>query len=246
MANARGRWPWVLLGFVLILPAAIFGFQGLLAGKTSVPPRPTLTSPPTPASTQMVDGFPAPATYWQACFFEATVCNPNDPTLPSPQSPLPAALRRPIQLPALQGGRCPITPANNVNTGDFGGSALGAGPVRLLSSAIVDLDQLPSPLGWDSPNEMTIWFSEPQYQGPWIVRGHQLDGPNLVIFGNPPALTASLVVPPIPTINTDAGYRSVPTGILVHEPGCYALQIDGLTFSDHIVFEAVLAGKGHQ
>ena len=181
-------------------------------------------------------------TYWQACYFEASACNPNDPTLPDPQARLPAALLRPLRLPVLQAnGRCPTSAEVEATTSAFGGLALGSGPVRLLSAAVVPIARVSSMPPWYSPNATTIWFSEPSYQGPWIVRGHQLDGPSPLIFGNPPALTASLVVPPIATINTMDGYRSVPSSFLVQQPGCYAVQVDGLTFSYDIVVQTVIA-----
>ena len=134
---------------------------------------------------------------------------------------------------------CPTAAEVGVTTSAFGGAALGSGPVRLLSSATVPIVRSKS--AWYSPDATTIWFSEPSYQGPWIVRGHQLGGVSPVVFGDPPAVTASLVVPPIATINTTNGYRSVPTSFLVQQPGCYAVQVDGLTFSYDIVFQTVAA-----
>jgi hypothetical protein len=135
---------------------------------------------------------------------------------------------------------CPTSAAAAVTTSAFGGSALGSGPVRVLSTAVVPIVRALS--SWYAPDETPIWFSDPRYQGPWIARGHQLDGASPLIFGEPPALTASLVVPPIATINTSIeGYRWVPTSFLVQQPGCYAVQIDGLSFSYDIVFQTVVA-----
>ena len=52
-----------------------------------------------------------------------------------------------------------------------------------------------------------------------------------------------VVVPPGPTLNSDAGWRTAPGGTWVGTPGCYAWQIDGLTFSHVIIFEAVLRSQ---
>ena len=41
-------------------------------------------------------------------------------------------------------------------------------------------------------------------------------------------------------INTYSGYRTAPNGTYVTAPGCYGLQVDGTTFSEVIVFQAVL------
>jgi hypothetical protein len=57
---------------------------------------------------------------------------------------------------------------------------------------------------------------------------------------------APLVVPPGPTIDTvqlsngRPGYRKVQSVLWVRSPGCYAWQVDGLTFSEIIVIRAVL------
>jgi hypothetical protein len=244
MAHAKSRWLWGILAFVVLTPGAIYVLQALpRGGATPTPSRPTANPSPTATinvvPTQMIEGFIAPATYWQACYFEASVCNPNDPALPSAQSPLPAALQRPLRLPVIKPGQgCPISAASQVDTPSFGGVALGAGPIRLLSPGLVDVSAVSSPSGWYSPAATTIWFSEPSYQGPWILRGGQLNGASPVIFGNPPAMTISLVVPPVDTINISAGYRWVPQGIYVRGPGCYAVQVDGLSFSYDIVFQA--------
>jgi hypothetical protein len=88
-----------------------------------------------------------------------------------------------------------------------------------------------------------LWFSDPSYQGPWILRGAQLDGTSLVTFGDPPALTASFVVPPNSLINGAGGYQWWPGTTRVRAPGCYAVQVDGLSFSYDIVFQVVAAPK---
>ncbi len=238
MGGSRRPWILVLLGTVVALPVAFYALQ---AGLSSKPTLLVETSPPTPQPTQLAYGYPEPMSYWQSCYFEASVCNPNDPALPNPQARLPATLLRPLRLPVLQAdASCPTTAAAEVTTSAFGGSALGSGPVRLLSTAVVPIVQALS--SWYAPTATTIWFSAPRYQGPWTVRGHQLGGGSPVIFGDPSALTASLVVPPIPTINTSIeGYRWVPTSFLVQQPGCYAVQVDGVSFSYDIVFQTVLA-----
>ncbi len=238
----KSRWPWAILAFVVLAPGAIYGLQALMRA-TPTPIHPTAVPSPTATinvvPTQMIDGFLAPATYRQACTFEAGVCNPNDPAMPSAQSPLPSALRRPLRLPVIKPGQgCPTSPASQVVTSAFSGPALGAGSIRVVSPARVDLSPVSSPPGWYSLDATTLWFSEPSYQGPWILRGGQLDGTSPVIFGNAPSLTFSLVVPPIDTLNTYASYRTVPEGIYVRGPGCYAVQVDGLSFSYDIVFQA--------
>ena len=74
-----------------------------------------------------IDGFPEPATFAQACRLEASVCDPNTV---DDNGLLPAALDRPLKLPALQAGEaCPVTHSADVDTLDFF-SYRGPGPVR--------------------------------------------------------------------------------------------------------------------
>jgi len=51
---------------------------------------------------------------------------------------------------------------------------------------------------------------------------------------------APLAVPSGPTISDSDGWRTYPGGTWVMSPGCYAWQVDGLTFSEEIVIKAVL------
>lgn len=195
----------------------------------------------------IIAGFPAPATYQQACDLEPSVCSAADANsgLPNPQAPLPAALQRPLKLPSLPlGERCPTTLGSEFDSQYFGGVAIGTGPVRPLTlvkmnaKGDVVLARSPDSSGWYSFK--TLWFSVPSYQGPWLVRGAQLGGESRAVFGEQPSVSA-LVVPPIPTLNGGGGYRTAPGATYLRTPGCYGWQIDGLTFSYAIVFQVVLA-----
>jgi hypothetical protein len=53
-------------------------------------------------------------------------------------------------------------------------------------------------------------------------------------------IPAALKRPPGPTLNGAGGWREAPSGLWVRAPGCYAWQVDGLTFSETIVVRAVL------
>ena len=237
---------WVLLALVVVVPGAFFGFRTLTASRPVPTPAQTV-APVTPATTpvpeEFIDGFLAPATYWQACTFEA-ICDAYELTLPDFQRPLPPALRRPLRLPVLQRGQaCPTSPARGIaTTAPFGGMALGSGPVRpiVLGHGPVELE--PS-ADANKATSIFLWFSDPSYQGPWILRGAQLDGASPVTFGDPPALTASFVVPPNSLINGASGYQWWSGTTRVRAPGCYAVQVDGLSFSYDIVFQVVAAPK---
>jgi hypothetical protein len=188
------------------------------------------------------EGLALPSTYRQACAAEAKASG----CFHVPAGPIPAALNRPLRFPVLRAGeRCPASPGARFNTSDFGGIALGTGPVRVIVGSVggdlrhgiaglINPTSAPPWLGLK-----TLWFSLPAYQGPFVIRAKRLDRPGPVwLDGEPTA--AWLVIPPGPTWSTFSGYRTVPGGLFVKTPGCYAWQVDGLGFSEIISVRAVL------
>lgn len=169
---------------------------------------------------------------------------------PSPQgsglSSDAAVLYRPLRFPTLaHGAACPSTPGHLVVAAGFHVVALGNGPVEVGISGepsdarrgITDLTSptvFPSWLGFK-----TLWFSLPSYQGPWLIRAKRLDGRGEIAFASGPG-SSSLYVGPGPTLNGRDGYREATGGTYVQSPGCYAWQVDGLTFSELIIVRAVL------
>jgi hypothetical protein len=185
-----------------------------------------------------------PSTYQQACINEGAVC------LPHAAGPIPSVLSRPLHLPTLRSGqRCPAAYGHAVNTPQFGGVAVGKGPVEAIIAeepardarrGIADLispTNTPPWLGFK-----TLWFSTPRYQGPFVIRAKRLGEPGAIAMGEGPT-AAFVVVPPGPTLNSSSGWRQVPGGTWVKSPGCYAWQVDGLTFSEVIVVRAVLNSR---
>ncbi len=185
--------------------------------------------------------LPAPADFREACRLEGFVCSAGDfETF----YPFPAALKRPLVLPLLSpGGSCPVSAAHPISTPAFGGVALGTGPARPLAAAPMNaahailLDRVQEQ-GWYAFK--TLWFTEPSYQGPVRIRGARIDAPGAIAFGESPTL-AELIVPPDGTVNGRDGWREAPGGTFVKTPGCYAWQVDGVGFSNIIVFSAVVS-----
>jgi len=66
----------------------------------------------------------------------------------------------------------------------------------------------------------------PDYTGPVVVRGHQLDGSTAMALGNS-EISDNAVSP--------GQWRSW-GGMVSGPPGCYGLQADGTGFSEVIVF----------
>lgn len=226
-------------GLVLIL--ILLSCSPLTAARPIASP----TMGPTPsASTVGSPGLPLPAprSYYQACLRESQVCSCRLPEATC-SDPAPTELFRPLQLPRMtQGQGCPTTPGQLIHGGGFDGVALGTGPVRPI--IVSDGDTLhgfarlssQTRAGWLSFK--TLWYSEPNYQGPWRVSGARIDAPGEIAFGESPGLS-ELLVPPFPTVNGTDGYREAPGGTYVNEPGCYAWQVDGIGFSYSIVIQAL-------
>jgi hypothetical protein len=206
------------------------------------PSAPGAAAAPAKVSALKREGLVAPSTYVQACSNGAMNC------LHVPAGLIPAALKRPLHFPVLRTGqRCPASRGTPFSTPDFGGMALGTGPVRVLivsrgnlRHGTADLINPTSSPPWLALK--TLWFSLPAYQGPFVIRAKRLGRPGPAALGDVTGgpVAVPLVVPPGPTINSFGGYRTSPGGLWVRTPGCYAWQVDGLTFSEIIVVHAVL------
>lgn len=185
--------------------------------------------------------LPAAESYADSCRLVASWCSPG----PHPGA-IPATLRRPLAIPGLRlDGSCPVTAGQPFSNGQFGGVALGTGPVQPLipptggnrraAAGILTFGADPLRRGWYRAK--TLWFAPPTYDGAVYIRGRQIDGPHVTIFGESPVL-ADPQLPPGPTLNGMDGWREWPGATWLRTPGCYAWQIDGTDFSEVIVFEA--------
>jgi hypothetical protein len=188
-------------------------------------------------------GLATPATYAQTCELVGSWCQPV-------AGHIPHVLRRALGLPTIKaGGTCPTAKGRRFINDQFGGIALGDGPVQPLI-AVSNKDEGPlarhgvlrfhrssEAPGWYSVK--TLWFSLPIYQGPVFIRGRELDGSAKIVFGERPTLVDPQL-PPGSTINGRNGFREWPGATWLRAPGCYAWQVDGAAFSRVIVFRAEL------
>lgn len=161
-------------------------------------------------------------------------------------------LARQLRFPSLgPGDRCPVTSGRLAHNPYFAGAMFGQGPVRISIGNAGDFARGDVVLGTTSTPRWhaleTIWFAEPGYNGPFLIRAARLGrrGPIEVepsSTGQSPG-SGSLFVPAGPTLNSYPqpgagvyrGYRTVPGSTWVKSPGCYAWQVDGRGFSDVIV-----------
>jgi hypothetical protein len=148
-----------------------------------------------------------------------------------------APLRRPLRVPTLGANRsCPVSPrASGIDFARYGvGAGVGPGPAYPVgwadgTIAIVWARNDVDATLWGV--QKVLWFVSPGYQGPVLVRGVGLDNPYRVRFERGRIPRAELRLP--------AGTHDRPSFVRIRKPGCYAFQIDGLTFSRSIVFRAV-------
>lgn len=159
----------------------------------------------------------------------------------------PFAFKRPLQLPKLApGAPCPVSqPDPDVDFSAYGiAPGLGDGPAYPVGFASGTLRLAPAAnfgsKAWGG--QKVLWFVLPSYTGPVLIRGGRLDAPGLVRFerGNVPPeellITRTTAIPGGVTPPAEARYR--PSYTRVKGPGCYAYQVDGIGFSDVVVFRA--------
>jgi hypothetical protein len=139
-------------------------------------------------------------------------------------------------------------------TGGIGGFATQQRPVVLLLSeesvpiprvlvngtlylhrAVVRIGASSVP-GWGALK--TVWLTRPGYHGPLVVRGRELDGSAPVDLGGDPGMK-HYVLPSGPDINGGDGYRPGISYVWLKRPGCYGFQMDGITFSHHVVVDVL-------
>jgi hypothetical protein len=134
---------------------------------------------------------------------------------------VPSLLRRSLHLPKLQPGEeCPTSRGRHYATSDFGGTALGKGPVQPLIGTDREKDVAPAKSGvlrfrrhpdrprWHSVK--TLWFARPGYRGPAFIRGRHLDGSRKIVFGEAPSLVDPYLSPGR-TTNMADGFREWPS-----------------------------------
>ena len=158
-------------------------------------------------------------------------------------------IRRPLHVPMLAiGSGCPATEADGTlgERGNLDVPAAPAPPPRPAYPALVSeggraaLHYLLS-WGYEGWGGAKLLWTVPRYNGPYIVRGRQLDGPNELQFDQGPNWSRKLN----DELRLVGSYtRLNPAATFLRAPGCYAYQVDGRGFSYLIVFEARAFSSG--
>jgi len=215
----------VLVAVVALVPALILAVR---AGGGRVGPA---SSPPTHAVRT-----PVPTLCGRAC-------NPGH---------VAQQIRRPMHLPTVaSGAACPVSPRHTFPGGaGFSGPfpALGNGPLQV--AGLARHGELP--VSRDSRgrlNAKVIWVFGKGYGGPLLLRGDRVDGPGRLRFdhylgaaaypgsgsGTGPHRQLLYVRGGLHAPETNA-LESEPDVLYVDGPGCYAVQADGVGFSQVLVF----------
>src|SRR5437667_10505037 len=155
---------------------------------------------------------------------------PTQPTQAATTPKLQDLYSRELELPTVApGAECPVTPTQTVESGSTSKQdeiptyGYGTWPVFLSGQ-----DR------WFA-GEAALLLISPEYDGPLIVRGHQLDG-----SGGMPLVPASSANSVEIASTTSTNWRQCDGQIAQGTaPGCYGLQADGFNFTSHIVLAVV-------
>ncbi len=189
-------------------------------------------------------------------------------TAGAPVQPTPTTLanawhlleQRPLLVPPLPPNKiCPITHGQVLPyTGFAPGHAIvspGPGGTDLPFYSPATLSRYPLVSGTPIPNsdwyhQKVVWFIQPSFTGPILIRGHQIGGPHSLRFtgglseqnytGDPLAepLLPELQIMGSPDADYPNGWGS---DTRAQTPGCYIYQIDGTNFSGYFIFQTVFA-----
>jgi hypothetical protein len=161
------------------------------------------------------------------------------PTATVTADPLTILRHRPLHYPSLAAGAlCPKTSGVKVSANY--GPAIGGGPAYAVlgrDDGVLSYGDAQPFGGGDYGGNKVLWIVSPAYHDLVLIRGHQLGGNLDVRFetgADPPqdlSFTAFGLDP--------GGWSGQPSYTRVKAPGCYAYQVDGLTFSEIIIFQAV-------
>jgi hypothetical protein len=155
-------------------------------------------------------------------------------------------MRRSLVLPTVRpGGACPVTHTLvrvRWNPMPF---VQGRGPVALqdvppVAGPFIDVGgSQPDELGYRG--EKTPWLVRDTYRGSLLIRGRKLDGTSRIRFakGYGDHLTELSWSTVDQGKNHYHGWYGLPSATLVRQLGCYGFQIDGTSFSEHIIVRVV-------
>jgi hypothetical protein len=180
---------------------------------------------------------------------EGTADRPSSPppiAAATPRGSNPAgidwtSLATAMRMPTIGTAICPRSIGHVVSKSY--GAGLGDGPVYPVGVFVDGVLLVVAEAG--VYRAKVLWVSAASYAGPVLIRGARLDGPGPVQFsaGNTqPVEQLRLLQPGAFSPDEEPGWREWPSYTVVPQPGCYAYQVDGTSFTNVIVFEARAVG----
>jgi hypothetical protein len=156
-------------------------------------------------------------------------------------APYAALEERPLDLPQIDSGECPVSELNSVNP-DFA-PALGPGPVYPVgfddtSTISIEIGGFATQAGWLGTK--TLWVGSAEFRGLALVRGGRLDAPGQVGFGAATTPDTELRLDATAIYADGRTWLNNPSYTRLKEAGCYAFQVDTDAGSYMIVFRAVV------
>jgi hypothetical protein len=182
---------------------------------------------------------------------------PRDPV---PESVWASLAARPLRLPTLVPGvACPAMRAYRLPRASvpYGfGTELGDGPVYLSAPAILNGTVRAHRAAYYGAHGAwgavpVIWIIDGEYRGPALLRGRQIDGNHGLAFDGgleyPIGNAIWQVGTPHPDLHllSGASPAAKPSWrgfVRLLASGCYAIQVDGPSFSEVIVFAVLVDG----
>lgn len=180
----------------------------------------------------------------------AAIATTNPAATEAQGAPIPLE-RRPLTLPRLHpGDACPITTGARDTVPHqphiFGASGVwfGSGPVYFSLAWKASSDNnatfalKPVPHEGHAYRAKTPWVSVPSYAGPILIRGQSLDGRRPLRFDATGAGPADKLLLQAPQAPAPSLWSFWPSSMWVPAAGCYGVQIDSLSGTEKVVFEA--------
>ncbi len=159
---------------------------------------------------------------------------------PPPGPDVWTSIRRPLQVPQLEPGEpCPAATHNGVWQAYH---AAGDGPVYAAGAAGDGVLAYNLAGGVEGRGVAKgFWAANPDYRGPILIRGRQIDGTETLLFGQDEtdSLGDELYLSGGGELPSDDGWRVWGLRTFLRAPGCYAVQIDGWNFSTTVVLRGV-------
>jgi hypothetical protein len=158
---------------------------------------------------------------------------------------VPTPLWRPLHLPTVAPGTaCPVSARHAIARKTTG---VGDGPIYATHvdpwSVMFPPPQNSLAVGTGWSVDKTPFVRKRTFTGPFVIRGGRIDGPGLLGFSGPGGRR------PFEAFQFAAGRSGAevagltgwPTLVWMTAPGCYAVQVDGKSFSRMIVFRVEAA-----